>query len=67
VAYKNGETRLIVCTKRDETLQNMVMMLTRGDWTKGIETPPLVKGLVWFTDGSKIKWGGGGLGSLGNL
>jgi ribonuclease HI len=30
-------------------------MLTREDWTKGQGAPPEVKGLVWFTDGSKMK------------
>jgi hypothetical protein len=36
-----------------------VSMLTGEDWTKGIGTPPVVKGLVWFTDGSKMKEGSG--------
>ena len=35
-----------------------VTMLTREDWTKGTGTP-VVKGLVWFTDGSKMKVGTG--------
>jgi hypothetical protein len=39
-------------------------MLTRDDWTKGQGAPPEVKGLVWFTDGSKIK-GGTGAGVYG--
>jgi hypothetical protein len=30
-----------------------VTMLTREDWTKATVAPPVVKGLVWFTDGSK--------------
>jgi hypothetical protein len=30
-------------------------MLTSEDWSKGTGTPPVVKGLVWFTDGSKMK------------
>jgi hypothetical protein len=34
-----------------------VTMLTRVDWTKGIGTLPAVKGLIWFTDGSKMKEG----------
>jgi hypothetical protein len=34
-----------------------VTMLTREDWTKGTGTPPVVKGLVWFTDGSKMREG----------
>ena len=36
-----------------------VTMLTREDLTKGTGTPPVVKGLVWFTDGSKMKEGTG--------
>jgi len=32
-----------------------VTMPTREDWTKGIGTSPVVKGLVWLTDGSKMK------------
>jgi len=35
-----------------------VITLTREDWTKGTGTP-VVKGLVWFTDGSKMKEGSG--------
>jgi hypothetical protein len=31
-----------------------VTMLAREDWTKGTGTPPVVKGLVCFTDGSKM-------------
>jgi hypothetical protein len=36
-----------------------VTVLTGEDWTKGIDTPAVVKGLVWFTDGSKMKEGTG--------
>ena len=43
-----------------------VTMLNREDWTKGTGTPPVVKGLVWFTDGSKIKEETGA-GFYGNL
>jgi hypothetical protein len=32
-----------------------VTMLTRKHCTKGTGTPPVVKGLVWFTDGSKME------------
>jgi ribonuclease HI len=32
-------------------------MLTREEWTKGPVAPPEVKGLVWFTDGSKMREG----------
>jgi ribonuclease HI len=41
-----------------------VTMLTREDWIKGQGTPPEVNGLVWFTDGSKMK-GGTGAGVYG--
>jgi ribonuclease HI len=41
-----------------------VTMLTRENWTKGTGTPPAVKGLVWFTDGSKMQ-GGTGAGVYG--
>jgi hypothetical protein len=30
-----------------------VTMLAREEWTRGPGTPPMVKGLVWYTDGSK--------------
>jgi hypothetical protein len=32
-----------------------VTMPTREDWTNGTGVPPAVKGLVWFTDGSKMR------------
>jgi hypothetical protein len=44
--------------------KNKVTMLTREEWTKGISTP-VVKGLVWFTDGSKME--GTELDSMDNL
>jgi len=34
-----------------------VTVLTRGDWTRGTGAPPVVKGVVWFTDGSKMREG----------
>jgi hypothetical protein len=34
-----------------------VTMLTREDWTRGTGTPPVVKGLNWFTNGSKMEEG----------
>jgi hypothetical protein len=34
-----------------------VTMLTREDWTRGSGSPPEIKGLVWYTDGSKMKEG----------
>jgi len=30
-----------------------VTMLAREEWTSDPRTPPMVKGLIWFTDGSK--------------
>ena len=41
-------------------------MLTREEWTRGPGTAPVVKGLVWFTDGSRAKERTG-LESKGNL
>ena len=34
-------------------------MLNREEWTRGPRTPPAVKGLVWFTDGSRTAEGTG--------
>ena len=34
-----------------------VTMLTRENWTRCSGAPPEVKGLIWYTDGSKIKEG----------
>jgi hypothetical protein len=34
-------------------------MLTREEWTRGPGTSPVVKGVVWFTDGSRMKNGTG--------
>jgi len=39
--------------------QYRVTMLTREDWDKATGAPPAVKGLVWFTDGSKMRDGAG--------
>jgi hypothetical protein len=36
-----------------------VTMLAREEWTRGPGTPPAVKGLVWYTDGSKTVEGTG--------
>ena len=38
-----------------------VTMLTREELTSGPGTPPAVKGLIWFTDGSRLRsdWGWG--------
>jgi hypothetical protein len=42
-----------------------VKMLTREQWTKGTGFPPAVKGLTWFTGGSKTN-GGAGAGVYGH-
>ena len=42
-----------------------VTMLTREDWTKATGALTAVKGLVWFTDGSKMREGTG-LETMGN-
>jgi len=34
-----------------------VTMLARKEWTRGPGIPPMVKGLVWFTDGSRTAEG----------
>jgi hypothetical protein len=34
-------------------------MVTREEWIRGPGTPPVVKGLVWFTDVSRMKKGPG--------
>ena len=36
-----------------------VTVLTREEWTRGPGTPSAIKGLVWFTDGSRTTEGTG--------
>jgi hypothetical protein len=43
-----------------------VTMLRREEWTRSPRTPPAVKGLVWYTDGSRTAEGNG-QGFMGNL
>jgi hypothetical protein len=38
-----------------------VTMLTREEWTRGTGTPPAIKVLVWFTDGSRMEGTGAGV------
>jgi len=39
-----------------------VTMLATEEWTRSPGTPPVVKGLVWFTDGSRTaEWTGAGV------
>ena len=33
----------------------MVTTLTKEEWTRGPGTPPVVKGFLWFTCGSRIE------------
>jgi hypothetical protein len=40
-------------------LKYRVTMLTREEWTRGPGTPPVVKGLVFFTGGSRTVEGTG--------
>jgi hypothetical protein len=46
--------------------KHRVALMSREDWTIGTGTPPIVKGHVWFIDGSRME-GGPGMGSMGNL
>ena len=41
------------------TCDGTTLFWTREDWTKGTGTPPAVKGLIWFTDGFKMREGTG--------
>jgi hypothetical protein len=42
--------------------------LAREEWGKGPGSPPVVKGLVWYTDGPRTRGGGGaGAGVFGNF
>jgi hypothetical protein len=34
-----------------------ITVLTREEWTMGTGTPPIVKGHIWYTDGSRMKRG----------
>jgi len=38
-------------------LKYKVTMSTREAWTRCPRTPPMVKGLVWYTDGSRTEEG----------
>ena len=40
--------------------QYRVITLIMEDWTKETGAPPAVKGLIWFTDGSRMREGPGG-------
>jgi len=44
-----------------------VTMLTKEEWNRGPGTTPAVKGLVWYTDGSRTRWVGWGWGGGGEL
>jgi hypothetical protein len=38
-----------------------IAMLTREEWTRGTRTPPVIKGLAWFTGGSRLEGTGAGV------
>ena len=44
-----------------------VTVLTREEWTRGPGTHPIVKGFVWFTNGSRMAEGTGAGVFFGNL
>ena len=46
--------------------QYRITLLTGEDWTKATGAPPALKGLFWFTDGSRMK-GRTGAGVYGQL
>ena len=39
-----------------------VTLLTKEECTRGSGTPSVVKGFVWYTDGSRTRWVGGWVG-----
>ena len=39
--------------------QYIVILLLREVWTETAGVPPAIKGIVWFTDGSRMKAGTG--------
>jgi hypothetical protein len=43
-----------------------VTMLTGEEWTREPGTPPTGKGLIWYTDGSRMQTGSGPE-AMGNL
>jgi hypothetical protein len=43
----------------------IVTMMTREEWTIGPVTPTAVKGLIWYTDGSRTRGWGLGYGDWG--
>jgi hypothetical protein len=69
----SGHSRILVRLQQSDPIFNMrvdmmrliynlkpryrVVALTKEDWTTGTGTPPIIKGHVWFTDGSQM-WGG---------
>jgi len=41
--------------------KNIVTLLTTEEWTRGTGSPPVVQGLVWFTEGSRMEGTGAAL------
>jgi len=70
--HNRGHNRILMQLQRSDPMFNMgvvvmrpafnfepkytVPMLTKEEWTRRPETPPIVRGLIWYTDGSKT-WG----------
>jgi hypothetical protein len=66
--HRQGHSRILIRLQESDPIFNMrvdtmrpvynfepkyrVTMLASEDWTRSPGTPPAVKGLVWFTDGS---------------
>ena len=72
---RQGHSRILIWLQESDPILNMrvdtmkpvynlepkyrVTLLAREDWTRSPGTPPAVKGLVWFTDGSRTAEGTG--------
>jgi hypothetical protein len=70
--HNSGHNRILMQLQGSDPMLNMgvkamrsafhfepkyrVTTLTKEEWTRGPGTPPLVKGLIWYTDGSRT-WG----------
>jgi len=70
-----GHSSILIRLQRSDPIYNMgvhvirsafnlelkyrVTMLTREEWTRGPGTPSVVQGLVWFTNGPRMKEGTG--------
>jgi len=53
--YSNrGHSGILMRLQQSDPFFYGVPMLTREEWTKGTDDHPVVKGLVWFTDGFRM-------------